>query len=82
VEDDGEHRYDHPPLGGAVGGGQECLACPICVLLQALSTTRPEVLQHLLAAGRELTLALQAVVDSQRDAHERGTGKAQRINVE
>jgi hypothetical protein len=73
------HTHEHPP----VGGGAECLACPICVLLQAVSSVRPEVVQHLVAAGRELTLALQAVVAAQADAHaEHDEPRVERIRVD
>lgn len=68
---------DTPPddhqHGVPIGGGAECLLCPVCVFLQAMSQARPEVTQHLLAAARELTLALRAVVDSQAEAYERAT---------
>lgn len=84
---------DTPPHGSAgnprhqlpIGGSQECLLCPVCVFLQAMSQSRPEVTQHLLAAARELTLALRAVVDSQVEAHERaaaGASRFERINVD
>jgi hypothetical protein len=72
------HSHDHPP----VGGGAECLACPVCVLLQAVSSVRPEVVQHLAAAGRELTLALAALVEAQVAAHEPSDRKVQRIRVD
>lgn len=60
-----QHTHDHPPLGGAIGGGAECLACPICVVLQAVAEARPEVLGHVAAAGRELALAVQALLGVQ-----------------
>jgi len=53
---------EEPHIDG-VGEGAECRLCPICVLLQAVSATRPEVTGHLLAAGRELTSALKAALD-------------------
>jgi predicted RNA polymerase sigma factor len=69
-----------------MGGGAECLACPICVILQALSSARPEVMAHLLAASRELTLAFQALVDAQADAARaaatRAGGRVTRIRVD
>jgi hypothetical protein len=73
-----QHSHEHPPIGG----GPECLACPVCVLLQALSSVRPEVVQHLAAAGRELTLALAALVEAQASAYDRTEPKVQRIRVE
>lgn len=74
---DEQHTHDHPPIGG----GAECLACPICVLLQALTTARPEVTQHLVNAGRELTLAFAALVEAQTAAYDRAD-RVQRIRVD
>lgn len=76
------HTHELP---GGIGASQECLLCPVCVFLQAMTQTRPEVTQHLLAAARELTLALRAVVESQVAAHERAAGPPggfQRINID
>ena len=87
--DPSEHVHGLP---GGLGASQECLLCPVCVFLQAMSQARPEVTQHLLAAARELTLALRAVVESQAAAHERaaessgragsGRDRFERINVD
>ena len=44
--------------------------CPVCVFLQAVSTVRPEVTQHLLNAGRELALALTAAIEAQAEAYD------------
>ena len=81
----GEHAHGLP---GGLGGSQECLLCPVCVFLQAMSQARPEVTQHLLAAARELTLALRAVVETQVAAHEQAAEQSgrnprfERINVD
>lgn len=71
MDDPHTHAHDHGPHA-RIGGGQECVLCPICVLLQALSTSRPEVMEHLAAAGRELGLALQAIVDGHAGAGQEG----------
>lgn len=42
--------------------GGECQSCPICLFLQTLHDSRPEVHRHLTAAGRELALALHAAL--------------------
>lgn len=42
--------------------GSECRSCPVCLVLQALQEARPEVRTHLVAAGRELVLALRAAL--------------------
>ncbi len=74
--------HQHPPFGGAIGGGPECLVCPVCVLLQALTSTRPEVTEHLLGAAKELTLALQAVVEAQAKAYDQAGERLERIEVD
>jgi hypothetical protein len=50
-----------------VGGSAECLMCPVCALLQAVTSVRPDVTQHLLAAAREVALAFKAAVDAHAD---------------
>lgn len=68
--DDQHDGHEHGGLpGSGIGGGPECTLCPVCVLLQALTSVRPEVTQHLLNAGRELTLALTAVLETQAEAY-------------
>lgn len=67
---------------GHQGASPECLVCPICVLLQALTTSRPEVTRHLVAAGRELTLAMKAAFDDHVQGHERADARLQRINID
>lgn len=76
-----QHSHEHPPLGG-IGGSAECVLCPICVLLQALTSARPEVSEHLLAAARELSLALQAVLEAQRGGNARAGDPLQHIHVD
>lgn len=70
------HRHSRP------GDSPECLLCPVCVLLQALTTARPEVTQHLAAAGRELTLALKAALDDHADAHDGARERLRRIKID
>lgn len=70
------HRHDGPE------GRQECLICPICVVLQALSTSRPEVTRHLVAASRELSLALRAILDDHSETHESPDGQLRRIKID
>ena len=65
-----QDRHEHGPFpSSGIGGGPECTMCPVCVLFQALSSVRPEVTQHLLNAGRELTLALTAMLENQAEAY-------------
>ena len=68
--DEEQHSHEHGALPHAgIGGGPECTLCPVCVLLQAMTSVRPEVTQHLLNAGRELTLALTALLETQAEAY-------------
>lgn len=78
---DEQHAHEHPPVSG-IGGGAECVLCPICVLLQAVTSLRPEVTEHLLAAARELTLALQAALDAQTRTQNETGDKLQRIRLD
>lgn len=65
---DEQQRSDQPGLGGDSGRQ----LCPVCALLRTLSDARPEVTRHLLAAARELVLALSAMVEPQgEEAHDR-----------
>jgi hypothetical protein len=36
--------------------------------------SRPEVVQHLMAAGQELLLAVKAIIDARADAAQPGSG--------
>lgn len=76
------HAHPHESSPGGAGGGQECVLCPICVLLQALSSTRPEVTEHLVAAGREFTRALRCALDGHAERSRRTEEGLQRIRVD
>lgn len=68
-----DQQHSHGPEGFAghgIGGGPECTLCPVCVFLQAVSSVRPEVTQHMLNAGRELVLALTAALEAQAEAYD------------
>lgn len=72
--------HGHGPTGaapGGIGGGPECTLCPVCVLLQAMTTARPETTTHLLAAGRELTLALKAALEAQAEVYDSAGARQQ-----
>jgi hypothetical protein len=79
----GGHAGSRHQQGAAgFGGGPECTLCPLCVFLQALTSTRPEVTRHLLAAGRELTLALGAALEQQAEAGGRARERLQHIRID
>lgn len=54
--------------------------CPIGLALAATEQVRPEVVEHLLAAGRELLLAMRALIDARAMGLER-TPPLERIEV-
>jgi hypothetical protein len=54
--------------------------CPICFALTAADQMKPEVVEHLLAAGRELMLAMQAFVNSRVEGMGR-TSPIERIEI-
>ena|SRR5438128_8062177 len=41
--------------------------CPICTMVTTAQHMQPEILGHLLAAARELSMAARAVVDARGD---------------
>ena len=45
--------------------------CPVCTALGAVQEVRPDVVGHLLTAGRELLLALRGVIDARTEDAER-----------
>jgi hypothetical protein len=55
--------------------------CPIGFALTAVDQVRPEAVEHLLAAGRELILAMKAVIDARADAFQRES-PLEKIDIE
>ncbi len=57
------------PAGTAGDGGHVCNVafCPIGLALSAVQPMRPDVIEHLLLAGREFFLAAKAVFDARAD---------------
>lgn len=58
---DAPHRHDPTDA-------EACRLCPVCAGLRAIGAARPEVIGHLGAAARHLTLAVKAIVDTQAGA--------------
>jgi hypothetical protein len=77
VDVDGERaepRTDEPPAKDPAGervveGGHVCNVafCPIGLALSAVQPMKPDVIEHLLLAGREFFLAAKAVLDARAD---------------
>jgi hypothetical protein len=60
--------------------------CPICTAVSVVNRASPEVVQHLLQAGQQFLLALQAVIDAraadyERPAGERAETPMQRVDI-
>jgi hypothetical protein len=55
--------------------------CPVGMALTFGEQVRPEVVEHLLAAGRELLLAMKAVVDARVEGFERSS-PLERVTIE
>ena len=64
------------------GRGHVCPVafCPVGMALTFAEASRPEVVQHLMAAGQELLLAVKAIIDARAEAAQRGSG-LERITI-
>ena len=65
---------DEPPAGASTAGtsppaGHVCdvAFCPIGLALTAVQPLKPDVIEHLLVAGREFFLAAKALMDVRAD---------------
>ena len=58
--------------------------CPICTMVTAMGEARPELVEHLLLAGREMLLAARAVIDARLESMDGdpGQSKLERITIE
>jgi hypothetical protein len=54
--------------------------CPICTVITTAQTMQPEILGHLLAAARELSMAAREIVDNRGDQVAPAT-RLQRIDL-
>ena len=55
--------------------------CPVGLAMTLTDQVRPEVVEHLMAAGRELLLAMKAVIDARVEGFERSS-PLERITIE
>jgi hypothetical protein len=55
--------------------------CPICMTVTALGEVRPDLVEHLLAAGREVLLAVRSVVDARLEETEK-PARLQRLTID
>ena len=67
--DEGVDAGGGSPTGKPGDGGHVCNVafCPIGLALSAVQPMKPDVIEHLLLAGREFFLAAKAVFDARED---------------
>jgi hypothetical protein len=72
-----------PPPDEVESGAPACPVafCPVSLALTLTDQVRPEVVEHLMAAGRELLLAMKAVIDARVTGYERSS-PLERITIE
>ena len=82
------HREPEREAGPPGEGSHVCdvAFCPIGMALTAAERVQPEVVSHLLIAGREFFLAAKAVMDAraedlERDGATEGRGRMERIDI-
>jgi hypothetical protein len=56
--------------------------CPICTAVTAFGQARPDLLEHLLVAGREVLLALRALIDARLEGAGDRSVKLERLTIE
>jgi hypothetical protein len=64
VPDLGEEGPDTPEAQAHQAEGCPVALCPICAAVNLLQPLNPEVVEHLLNAGREFLLAAKAALES------------------
>ena len=65
-------------------GGSACpvALCPICAVVSLIQPLNPEVVEHLLNAGREFLLAAKAALDAvATDPTEKDDGSFEKIDI-
>jgi hypothetical protein len=59
--------------------------CPVCMTVSLFRPVRPEVVGHLLRAGTEMFLAMQAAIDARgselQDAPQTGRVRLEKIDI-
>ena len=85
-----EHREPtlEADLSALAAGGTETqqpicsvALCPICLVVTAVGEARPDLVQHLLGASREVLLAVRALIDVRLEGTAKPS-KLERITVE
>jgi hypothetical protein len=56
--------------------------CPICAAVTAFGDARPDLVEHLLVAGREMLLAVRALIDARLEGVDQRPMKLERLKIE
>lgn len=55
--------------------------CPICTFVTAVGDVRPELVEHLVLASREVLLAVRALIDARLDGMPPSSPKLERLTI-
>jgi hypothetical protein len=70
------------PSVHVAGNDADCAFCPVCQLIRASRSIRPEVFDHLAGGANEIMAALRAAIDDpEHSAHARRTTGLQHIDI-
>jgi hypothetical protein len=80
------HSRDSGGDGGeSATGGQPPLCsiafCPICTFVTTVGNVRPELVEHLVLASREVLLAVRAVIDARLEGMPPSSPKLERLTI-
>jgi hypothetical protein len=80
---EGAPSGEPPPSAEERSGAPACPVafCPVGLAMTLTDQIRPEVVEHLMAAGRELLLAMKAVIDARVEGYQRSS-PLERISIE
>jgi hypothetical protein len=72
------------PDGGPATTAPICSVafCPICMAVTAFGEARPDLVEHLLLASREMLLAIRALIDARLEGVEERPAKLERLRIE
>jgi hypothetical protein len=56
--------------------------CPICTAVTAIGQARPDVMEHVLVAGREMLVALRALIDARLEGAGDAPTRLERLTIE
>jgi len=80
----GENAERSDPTENTSHEGRTCpvALCPICAAVSLIEPLNPDVVQHLLNAGREFLLAAKAALDAvATDSTEKDNGSFEKIDI-